>query len=219
TTAYVLRLVQPWYGSGRTVVGDSWFGFPKLCIALMQNGLYSIFHVKKRRGWPLNYPGDMVQRLGSTYGSYVSKVANIDNVYLMAASLKDRKPQCIVATVSTTTKSDEVKRVVKECTNSSVVKFTRPKVFYEYSCSKGAVDINNQVRDNMTSFHDVMRESSWEMRVYAFLLGVAEANAFLIYKKWGSEMHNISHFDFRRLLADEMLSEIFSDSEVVLPNT
>ncbi|CAG8713129.1 16650_t:CDS:1, partial [Dentiscutata heterogama] len=87
---------------------------------------------------------DMVQRLGSIYESYVSKVTNIDNIYLIAASLKDRKPQCIVATASTTTKDNEVKHVVKECTNSSVVKFTRPKVFYEYFCSKGAIDINNQ---------------------------------------------------------------------------
>ncbi|CAG8852828.1 33993_t:CDS:1, partial [Gigaspora margarita] len=70
--------------------------------------------------------------------------ANIDGVYLIAASLKDRKPQCIIATASTTTKADEVKRVIKEGNNSSMVKFARPKIFYEYSCSKGAVDINNQ---------------------------------------------------------------------------
>ncbi|CAG8838663.1 3716_t:CDS:1, partial [Cetraspora pellucida] len=53
--------------------GDSWFGSPKLCVELMQNGLYSIFYVKKRREWPFNYPRDMVQKLGSTYRSYFSK--------------------------------------------------------------------------------------------------------------------------------------------------
>ncbi|CAG8691417.1 14261_t:CDS:2, partial [Racocetra fulgida] len=94
--------------------------------------------------WPLNYPRDMVQKLGSTYGSYVSKVTKINNVHLIVASLKDRKSQCIVATASTTTLCDEVNRIVKEGANSSVVKFTRPKVFYEYFCSKGAVNINNQ---------------------------------------------------------------------------
>ena len=40
---------------------------------------------------------------------------------------------------------DEVERVVKMHTSSTTVKFTRPKIFYEYSKSKGAVDINNQV--------------------------------------------------------------------------
>ncbi|CAG8734207.1 3231_t:CDS:1, partial [Dentiscutata heterogama] len=132
------------FGSRRTIIGDSWFGSPKLYITLMQNGLYSIFHVKKRREWPINYPCDMVQKLGSVYGSYFLKVANIDNINLIAASLKDRKPQCVIATASTTTKADEVKRVIKEHTGSSIIKFTRPKIFYDYSCSKGAVDINNQ---------------------------------------------------------------------------
>ncbi|CAG8710339.1 37727_t:CDS:2, partial [Gigaspora margarita] len=33
---------------------------------------------KKIREWPINYSRDMVQRLESTYGSYFSKVANID---------------------------------------------------------------------------------------------------------------------------------------------
>ncbi|CAG8856605.1 14512_t:CDS:1, partial [Gigaspora margarita] len=78
TTAYVLRLLQSWYGSRRTVIANSWFGSPKLCIALMQNGLFSICHVKKKREWPINYPHNMVQRLESTYRSYFSKVANID---------------------------------------------------------------------------------------------------------------------------------------------
>ncbi|CAG8729798.1 8066_t:CDS:2, partial [Cetraspora pellucida] len=71
----------------------------------------------------------------------------------------NRKPQCIIATASTTANADEVRHVVKNNTSSEIVKFTRPKVFYEYSQAKGA--------------HE--------------------------------EAHNLSHFDFRRRLADEML--------------
>ncbi|CAG8731835.1 44521_t:CDS:2, partial [Gigaspora margarita] len=127
------------------VIGDSWFGLPKLCIALMLNRLYSIFHVKKRREWPINYPKDMVEKLDSTYGSCVSKVTTIDDVQLIAASLWDRKPQCIIATASTITKANEVEHVVKNNTGSTTIKFTRPKIFYEYSQAKGAMDINNQV--------------------------------------------------------------------------
>ncbi|CAG8622690.1 10539_t:CDS:2, partial [Paraglomus occultum] len=53
-------------------------------------------------------------------------------------------PQYIIATASTTTKGDEVERVVKMQNNSTIVKFTRPQIFSEYSTAKGAVDINNQ---------------------------------------------------------------------------
>ncbi|CAG8647923.1 4774_t:CDS:2, partial [Dentiscutata heterogama] len=122
-----------------------------------------------------------------------------------------RKPQCIIATASTTAADDEVERVVKERNNSSLVKFTRPKIFSEYSASKGAVDINNQIRDNMTSFHDVMRGSDWEIRVLAFLLRIAEANAFISFKKWRRGAHDTSHFDFRRQLAFEILNMDYLD--------
>ncbi|CAG8844222.1 44045_t:CDS:2, partial [Gigaspora margarita] len=138
TAAYILRLIRPWFGSRRTIVGDSWFGSPKLCLLLMESGLYSIFHVKKRRGWPLNYPQDMIQKLGNIYGSYFSKVAVVNSMHLIAASLKDRKPQCIIATASTTTQDNEVEHIVKKCNNSSLVKFARPKIFSEYSSLKGA---------------------------------------------------------------------------------
>ncbi|CAG8637681.1 9096_t:CDS:1, partial [Dentiscutata heterogama] len=97
------------------------------------------------RGWPINYLQDMVEKLDSTYGSCISKVITIDDIQLIAASLRDRKPQCIIATASTTAKADEVECVVKNNTGSTTIKFTRPKVFYEYSQAKGAVDINNQV--------------------------------------------------------------------------
>ncbi|CAG8587263.1 34039_t:CDS:2, partial [Gigaspora margarita] len=59
-------------------------------------------------------------------------------------SLRDQKPQCIIAIASTTTDGDEVKRIVKGRNGSSLVKFKRPKIFHNYSISKGAVDINNQ---------------------------------------------------------------------------
>ncbi|CAG8776771.1 19417_t:CDS:1, partial [Gigaspora rosea] len=66
---------------------------------------------------------DMIQKLGNTYRSYFSKVAVVNSTHLIAAFLKDRKPQCIIAIASTTTQGDEVERIVKERNNSSLVKF------------------------------------------------------------------------------------------------
>ncbi|CAG8781590.1 11263_t:CDS:1, partial [Racocetra fulgida] len=63
--------------------------------------------------WSINYHCDMVQKLGVAYGSYISKIAFINNVCLIAASLRDQKLQCIITTASSTTDGDEVKRIVK----------------------------------------------------------------------------------------------------------
>ena len=41
-----LRLAQPWFGIGRVITGDLWFGSYKTEHALMGFGLYSILNVK-----------------------------------------------------------------------------------------------------------------------------------------------------------------------------
>ncbi|CAG8838883.1 15714_t:CDS:2, partial [Gigaspora margarita] len=78
------------FGNGCTIVGDSWFGSPKLCLLLIENGLY---------------------------------IAVVNSTHLIVASLKDQKPQCIIAIASTTTQGDEVEHIVKKHNNSSLVKF------------------------------------------------------------------------------------------------
>jgi hypothetical protein len=46
TTACTLRLVKDWFGSGRVVIGDAWFGSYKTCVALLQRGLYAVMNLK-----------------------------------------------------------------------------------------------------------------------------------------------------------------------------
>ena len=47
TCATTLRLTEPWKGSGRIVIGDSWFSSVKTASKLFtENGLYSIMLVK-----------------------------------------------------------------------------------------------------------------------------------------------------------------------------
>lgn len=46
TTACTLRLVEPYFRTGRVVVGDSWFGSYKTVCVLRERGLYAIVCVK-----------------------------------------------------------------------------------------------------------------------------------------------------------------------------
>ncbi|CAG8614479.1 38543_t:CDS:10, partial [Gigaspora margarita] len=83
------------------------------------------------------------------YSSYFSKITLINNVCLIAASLRDQKTQCIIATTLTTTDSDEVKRIVKGCNRLSLVKFKRPKIFHNCSISKSQDTIFNSTNSNI----------------------------------------------------------------------
>jgi hypothetical protein len=45
-TSTTLRLTQPWHGTNKILLGDSWFESLKCCIALLERGLYSVMNVK-----------------------------------------------------------------------------------------------------------------------------------------------------------------------------
>lgn len=84
--------------------------------------------------------------------------------------------------------------------------FQRAAVFDEYGNSFGAIDANNNICDNMASFHDVMRTHNREHRSFAFFWALAEANAFLAWRKFGPrDLRNMDHCDFRERIAQEIL--------------
>ncbi|CAG8767793.1 10823_t:CDS:1, partial [Funneliformis caledonium] len=142
TVASMLRLVEPWFCSSRTIIADSWFGSTDACITLYNHGLYSILQIKKRRYWPKNIPSDITDVLGDTYGSFVSRISKINNVNLTVCSIRDRKDIVLLASCSTTMLGTEVNRYIKGYGNAT---FRRPVVFDEYNEFKSAVDILNNL--------------------------------------------------------------------------
>ncbi|XP_069354527.1 piggyBac transposable element-derived protein 3-like [Maniola hyperantus] len=70
-TATTLRLTEPWHGSGRVVVGDSWFASVKTAVELSKVGLYFIGLVKTAHSF---YPSsEMATRRPSHKGASVVK--------------------------------------------------------------------------------------------------------------------------------------------------
>ncbi|CDH55609.1 predicted protein [Lichtheimia corymbifera JMRC:FSU:9682] len=178
-TGCILRLTKPWFASGRTIVADSWFGSPAVAAELRKKGLFSIVSMKKRKYWPRNV-------LRTSLRTYLEFMDHI--------------------TCSTTLPGSTVSHVVKENNRSRRVSFQRAVVFDDYNEAKGAIDINNNIRDNMISYHDVIRTNTWQHRSFAFFLAVAEANAFLAWRTFGPEnLRGITHFKFRERLASELV--------------
>ena len=58
STGCTLRLTEPYHGTGRTVVADSWFGSVNTAVALLKHGLYFIGNVKNGH---FGYPKDWVK--------------------------------------------------------------------------------------------------------------------------------------------------------------
>ncbi|KAG0200240.1 hypothetical protein BGX28_006647 [Mortierella sp. GBA30] len=109
----MLRLSKPWFGSGRTVYADSYFGLPASASAMFKVGLFSMQHVKKRRYFPKNIPADILDSLPEELGSHVSRTSFDPSTgcRVLLVAQRDKKPQCIIATRGTTIASSEVTRV------------------------------------------------------------------------------------------------------------
>jgi Transposase IS4 len=168
-------------------------------MSLYENGLYSILQIKKRRYWPKNIPSEAATSLGQEYGSTKIRTTQHDGVRMFFAALRDRKPACLLATCSTTGQGEKVTHIVKDKKGvSSQVTFARPVVFDDYSRGRNAVDAHNNLRDNMISYHDILRGDSWLHRVFAFYLSVVEANAFAAYRKFSINGDRVTHAQFRQ---------------------
>ena len=204
TVATVKRLVKPWFHSGRTVIADSWFGGIKMVDMLKSVGLYAIMMIVKRRGWPRGLPRSpsLVTNLGQEYGSHSTahKITDAGN-RVFACSYRDMKTKALVATCGTTARTG--KRSLYE--RGRLIEIERPAVFSEYADHMNAVDVANNRRDNMRSYHDVITTKRWEMRFLAFVFAIAEANAFSCYKEFAEGGDKMMHGEFKDKMAYQLL--------------
>ncbi|KAG0012389.1 hypothetical protein BGZ82_002616 [Podila clonocystis] len=175
---------------------------------------------KKRAYFPRNIPADIISSLPEKLGSFTSRVAqfqgtgSITHPVLLVAQC-DRKPQCIIATAGTTALAAEVTHVHYKNKIRHVEKFNPVSVFIEYSKSKGAVDVNNNIRDNKINLHDVIKTPNWQHRVMAFAFAIAEANTYLAYRMYGKKNGACpDHLDFRRSVVSSLLLDDFTSPAI-----
>ncbi|CAG8693124.1 29176_t:CDS:2, partial [Gigaspora margarita] len=80
------------------------------------------------------------------------------------------------------------------------VKFRQPIIFDEYNESRSAVDILNNLCDNMLFYHDIIESKRSTDHIFAFYLAVAEANSFSAYCKFVPRKQNTKHVNFHKQL-------------------
>merc|ERR1711991_629067 len=185
TLAVMCRLLEPWFNTGRVVVGDSWFGSVDATSVLRKKGLYPLFMMKKKRFWPRNYPGnDIIGRLeNGEIGKLVKFVAQYDGIPMLAVGLKTRKPRCYLTSFGTLNRGATVTTTVVDAEGRSSSKPYRPPEIAEvYSKCRDGVDIHNKYRHR--SFDLRWRTKNWIIREFQFVIEIAMVNSFLMAKKY-----------------------------------
>ena len=192
TAATVLRLTKHIHGSGRIVIGDSWFGSLKALVALKHRGLFGIMLVKTNH---VGYPKELLGQSSIPRGKWVGYKAEVDEIPVQAVRFTDLKKKDFVSTCSTAISGEP--RVTKHCG-----KISRPQVAEYYLRYAAAIDIHNHIRTGSLGLEDVYRTSSPHKRQFGGIVGFLFTNAYLAYNYFNS---NIKHSTFKKRLATAML--------------
>ena len=98
TTATTLPLTQPYHGTGKRVIADSWFDLVKSTAELLKRGLYSIMLVKTVHK---QFPRQLLEENNLERGDWVVYTATMDEVIVQACCFRDLKVKGFVSTCST----------------------------------------------------------------------------------------------------------------------
>lgn len=203
-TATTLRLLEPWFGSGRIVLGDSWFASVKTAVQLYERGLFFMGIVKTAtKKFPLK---EIRDRCPEGRGECVYATTKVENVQLLAMGWRDKKVISMVSTCGTTREGTPAKKKRwDEHGNTFYKSVKRPQLYESYFDGSASIDVHNHLRQDGLALENAWKTQSWEHRIIASLLGIIETNAYLAFQHFGDGDENSSHTDFTEMLAREMI--------------
>ena len=161
STGCTLRLTEPYHGTGRTVVADSWFGSVNTAVALLKHGLYFVGNVKNGH---YGYPKAWVKSLCTERGDKVfakktwplvntrcaaEQPATVERRTVYLAGHCDKAPTCVVATRGTSKPGKPANRVFRQWVNGKVVArrydLEQPHMLELYRSNFNAIDVANRM--------------------------------------------------------------------------
>jgi len=161
----VMKLLQPWYGTGRDVCTDNYFTSYSLAQQLLLQNLTLLGTVRRhRREIPL------VMRSKADLYSSRFIFNHDDGICLVAYQAKKNKGPVMLLSSShgdTAVESDETKK---------------PLMILEYNARKGGVDMFDQ---NVEEFSCRRKTVRWPLLFFCNMLDAAANNAFLMMRKNG----------------------------------
>ena len=131
--ATTLRSTQPYHGTGKRVIADSWFSSVKSAAELLKRGLYSIMLVETAHK---QFPRQLLGENNLERGDWVAYTATIDEVKVQACCFRYLKVKDFVSTCSTAIPGNPHKTKHNGFVSS-------PKVAEDYLKNSASIDVHN----------------------------------------------------------------------------
>jgi hypothetical protein len=209
-TAVTLRLTEPWWGSNRDVVGDSWFASVKTVKECAGRGLNFSGVVKTAtREFPMKYLKEELEPKAE--GSTV-QVTHEENgaVTVIAMGWKTKHGnKYLAARRGTTLPADPfvVTRYKVNRDTGLVEKrqrsTARNQLLANYFDHAAAIDIHNHLRQGGLGLEKSWISQDWVKRILATLLGIIEVDAFLAFSYFRASQ--CSHANFTSAVVSQLL--------------
>lgn len=227
SVALTLRMVKPFFGTGRVLIADSWFGSVACAIALFAHGIFAVMNVKTAtKGYPKEQLMAVVDeikgkseearaarraRRGKQIAFIRSFKVGSRNLTLIAGGHNKKVPLLLIASYGSMLPGDEhVKtwQVNKSDGTVEYVKLTtaQPQIHALYRRWMNIIDVHNKLRQGVVSMADVWHTRSWAERHFAEGIGFWEVNVFKALTYFYPCWKNIAHGEFRSRLAWEMMT-------------
>ena len=210
TASLLLRLCQSIFQTGKVVILDSGFCVLQALVELKKMGVYASALVKKRRYWPKNVPGESIKSdfEDVDIGVTKRKPGELDGEKIDLFCLKE--PDYVMTLMSTygTVASLPDQKESLRVVDGEVKRFKYNVVVGNHYRYRDSVDAHNSKRHDCGTKHGLSIEETWKTtrwpcRVFAFVLSVAEVNAYLAMVFFGD--YSGSQWEFRKKLAYELI--------------
>ena len=197
-TSLLLRLSEPWRGSGRLIVVDSTFASVKSAVTLKtKNGLYFHGLVKTaHHRFPKKYLNEVKI---DTRGGHVVIETTDQGVDLRAVTWNDGKKDkktglivcenCVASCGTTLSATDHRKcrwRIGSDGRSEDYfVTVSRPQIVQEYFDGVVKIDIHNHFRQGRKGVVlEQRRTMRWDIRFYQTVLDMIEVDSYLNYRRF-----------------------------------
>ena len=228
------RLCKPWHGSGRTIIGDSWFGSYRCAVAMALVGLYCCMMVKTAyRCYPLAF----LKAWAVAEEERVDEEGNAipwGNHKVLRTTLPNPNGNPFVfyalghkgTTLPGEPMHVERSRIIQDDegrpTNEYYLKTTpRCKMMELLFDDFSVIDIENHRRQGVLRVEKYWLTKCWWRRCFATVgLGMCVVDAYLIYRCEWERFHGqgdvMDFLDFAGKLAHSLINNIFLVTAPVL---
>ena len=180
-----LVLLAGFEGSGRCIVGDSWFASLKTAKALRKCGVYFIGNVKTAFA---NFPRRALQqdcRPLSRGDHTVYKVTLNEDDYIACGWKcgETKTTMTLIASCGTNQPGSVAKASRQDASgNHSRIEFPRPRIVELYQQAAGAIDYHNRVRQGQYGLEKRWITTRWDFRIHTTIFSICLADTFLMTK-------------------------------------